>query len=97
MSVYPDSEDDREDAIDLNFSPNFTHRQYMCSFALKGKMYLVGGYESVTPGLEYRQFRVGDDKQSVVQLDDLPFEMRNGQCVTYSEDYALLCSSYRNA
>ena len=95
MSVWPDSEDSREDAIDLNFSPNFTNRQYMCSFALKGKMYIVGGYESVTPGLEYRQFRVGDDKKSVIQLENLPFEMRNGQCVTYSEDYALLCSSYR--
>lgn len=74
--------------------PNYQQRKYMCSFALKGKMYLVGGYDTLSPGAEYRQFVVNDDKTGVVQLDNLQFEMRNGACVTYSEDYALLCASY---
>ena len=63
-------------------------------FALKGKMYMVGGYNTLYPDLVFRQFRVNDDKTGVIQLENLDFEMRNGLCVTYSEDYALLCASY---
>ena len=94
LSVWPDSEDDREEAINVQFSPNYVDRKYMCSFALKGKMYLVGGYNSLDDSLMYRQFRISDDKSGIIQLENLQFEMRNGACVTYSEDYALLCASY---
>ena len=78
----------------MKFNPDYTNRQYMCSFALKGRMYLVGGYDSWESTIEYRQFVVSDDRKSMVELDSLPFEMKYGACVTYSEDYALLCASY---
>ena len=34
------------------------------------------------------------NKTGIIQLENLDFEMRNGLCVTYSEDYVLLCASY---
>ena len=94
FSYWPESDDQREETLTVKFNPDYTNRQYMCSFALKGRMYLVGGYDSWDPTIEYRQFVVSEDRKSMVELDSLPFEMKNGACVTYSEDYALLCASY---
>ena len=76
----------------------------MCSFELKGVMYMIGGFDKLQrgptdPGVDptphwkaRRQYRINGDK--VEEMAKLPFIFQDGSCINYDGENVLLVGGW---
>jgi hypothetical protein len=83
---------EKSNQIELNVPNSFENRSHMCSFTLKGKQYIIGGYGNEDISEVRRQYLV--EGNEVKELEKLPFQFRNGQCVNYDDEQVLLTAAW---
>merc|ERR1712110_109602 len=83
---------EKSNEIELNVPNSFENRSHMCSFTLKGKRYIIGGYGNEDASEVRRQYLV--EGNEVKELEKLQFQFRNGQCLNYDDEHVLLTAAW---
>ena len=65
-----------------------------CAFTLNGRMFIVGGSTALNAtNLNFEVLIDNMDSYNIVQLQNLNFNFPRGNCISYSDSDALLCSA----